>query len=442
VDDFRRGQNEIIFDTNRVTSTGNARDVYLRALSDLFPGVLTPDHPLVQQYIAAGLNDNSFFRSLSPDIKIPESYQFNVGFERELWKGFVFETNLTFNKTIRLWREINTNAPVVPTGYTDLADYLERGITTGNTRFEFAGVGAPPSRVVNGVTFYNLNDQGTSTASTSPYGRALAIANTLKPHPELGQTEQVGSIGNSFYRGLIVELRQRMRKLGYGFRSSIRAVYTLSKTEDDGIVNTSSAQIPGDFDAEWSRSLIDRRHRFALSGTMETPSWLGKLRFSPILRIASGAPFNISNGGETSDDRNLDDVNSDRPDFSGNLTDIVWRKDTDPLDLELVRQFTLAPIGRAGNLSRNAGRGPAQFLFDLSLSREFRFSERTRLRPQIEFDNIFNATVFSFGSEFINFLDISTVPTPAQVLALQEGFLVPSRALRPRQIRFGMRLDF
>ena len=120
----------------------------------------------------------------------------------------------------------------------------------------------------------------------------------------------------------------------------------------------------------------------------------------------------------------------------------MWRRSTDPLDLELVRQFSLAPIGRAGNLPRNAGQGPTQFLFDLSLSREFRFSERTRLRPQIEFDNIFNATVFSFGSEFINFLDINTVPTAAQILSLQEGFLVPSRAMRPRQIRLGLRFDF
>jgi hypothetical protein len=65
-----------------------------------------------------------------------------------------------------------------------------------------------------------------------------------------------------------------------------------------------------------------------------------------------------------------------------------------------------------------------------------------RLRPQIEFNNILNSTVYSFGSEFINFLDISTVPTPAQVAELQESFLVPTRSLRPRQIRLGLRFDF
>ncbi len=443
VDDYQRGQNEIVFDTNRVTTVGAARDVYLRALSDLFPGTLTADSPLVQQYVAAGLNNNAFFRSLDPTLKIPESYQANLGFEREIFKGYVFEANLTYNRTARLWREVNTNAPIIPAGFTDLADYLANGITTGSNRFEFAGIAAPDSRPgPAGSTIYNLNSQNPSTAAATPYGRALAIAATLRPTPSAGQTERVGSLGNSWYQGLILELRRRYTKLGNGFGASLRAVYTLSRLEDDGIVNTSSAQIAGDFTSERSRSLLDRRHRVALSGVFDTPYWIGKLRFSPILRMGSSAPFNISNGGETADDRNLDDVNSDRPDFVGLPSNIVWRNVTDPLNLDLVRAFTLAPIGRGGNLPRNAGRGPSQFIFDLNVSRPFNFGERFRLRPQIEFDNIFNATVFSFGAEFINFAAVSASPTPDQLEELREGFLVPSRSLRPRQIRLGMRFEF
>lgn len=442
VDDYRRGQSEIIFDTNRVSATGNARDVYLSQLSSLFPAVLTSDHPLVRQYVAAGFNNNSFFRSLSPDLKIPESYQFNVGFEREIANGYVIEANFTYNRTARLWREVNTNAPVIPAGYADLADYLARGITTGASRFEFAGVAAPDTRTADGVTYYNLNSQNTSTASSTPYGRALAIADSLRPFPTRGQTEQVGSMGNTWYRGLVLELRRRYATLGRGFGTSVRIAYTLSYLEDDGIVNTSSAQIPGDFASERSRSLLDRRHRFALSGVFDTPYWLGRLRFSPILRLGSSAPFNISNGGDAFHDRNLDDVNSDRPDFDGVLSNIVWRRVTDPVDLDLARAFTLAPIGRGGNLPRNAGRGPMQFVFDMNVSREFRFSERMRLRPQVEFSNVFNATVFSFGAEFINYESVSANPTPAQLEELRTGFLVPTRAYRPRQIRLGIRFDF
>jgi hypothetical protein len=59
------------------------------------------------------------FRDLDPTLKIPESYQFNVGFEREIFKGIVFETNFTLNKTVRLWREYNANAPILPAGTPD-----------------------------------------------------------------------------------------------------------------------------------------------------------------------------------------------------------------------------------------------------------------------------------------------------------------------------------
>lgn len=438
VDDFQRGQNEIIFDTNRVTTTGAARDAYLLQLSNSFPQVLTPDSPLVQQYIAAGLNNNAFFRSLDPTIKIPESYQINLGFEREIGKDYVFEANFTYNRTARLWRERNTNAPVIPVGFTDLADYLANGITTGTTRFEFAGINAPDSRTNAGVTYYNLNSQNTSTAAATPYGRALAVANTLRPQPTLGQTEQVGSLGNSWYRGLVMELRRRYRKLGYGFGLSMRGVYTLSYLEDDGIVNTSSAQTQGNFALERSRSLLDRRHRFAFSGSIDTPKWFGGLRFSPIFRFGSSAPFNLSNGGDEADDRNLDDVNTDRPDYTGNLKDITWRRITDPTNNTVIDNLFLSPIGRSGNLPRNSGKGPRQYIFDLNVSRQFSFGERIRIRPQVEFNNIFNMTVYSFGSEFIDASIIAGTPTQTDLA----NFLVPTRALRPRQIRFGLRIDF
>jgi hypothetical protein len=438
VDDYQRGQNEVIFDTNRVSSTGGQRDVYLQQLSDNFPNVLTADSPLVQQYIADGFNNNAFFRSLEPNLKIPESYQANLGFEREIGRGMVFEANFTYNRTARLWRERNTNAPIVPEGFTDLADYLANGITTGNIRFEFAGLNAPDNRVDSGVTFYNLDSQNTSTAASTPYGRALVVADSLRPDPNLGQTEQVGSMGNSWYRGLVLELRRRYRQVGKGFGLSTRIAYTLSYLEDDGIVNTSSAQTQGDFTSERSRSLLDRRHRLAVSGLFDTPNWFGKLRFSPIFRFGSSAPFNLSNGGATADDRNLDDVNTDRPNYSGNLDDLVWRRLSSPVNDTAINNITLAPIGRAGNLPRNAGTGPRQYIFDLNVSRQFSFGERFRIRPQVEFNNILNMTVFSFGSEFIDASIIAGTPTPEE----RDAFLAATRSYRPRQIRFGIRFDF
>jgi hypothetical protein len=254
------------------------------------------------------------------------------------------------------------------------------------------------------VSVMNLN----SPSSTTTLEAALAAINNLRPDPARGELEQLISAGNSFYRGLALELRKRFDS-GFTFRAG----YTLSSLIDDGVVNTSDALVPGDFRAERARSLLDRRHRFTFSGTFNLPRLL---QLSPILRLASGAPLNISLGGT---DRNLDDVSNDRPNYSGDLRLLRWRAPGDPIDPVVVQSFSVPQIGQVGNLPRNAGRGPGLFVFDLNITRKI-----GPLRLSVEFDNVLNKTVFSFGSEFIN------------------SNFVATRTMRPRQIRIGLRIDF
>jgi hypothetical protein len=471
IDDFTLGVNQIFFDTNDIPA-GATRDAVIAQIR--FPQPVTADAPFVRQY---GVTNTNFSRRLDPNLRIPQSYQTNIGFEREIAKGLVFEINYTWNRTSHLWREFNANAPRVPAGFNDFASYLlsqtfnnaavngvrpfynangARDFIRFVTSFTPPPVGDParctgtiaPTNseqggcmVINGVptTIINLNSL-TATNLSPPITVALAAVRQFRPDPTRTQIEQLASIGDSFYHGLIFELRSRNRTFNNGFAASFRATYTLSSLRDDGVVNTSSAQIVGDFNSETSRSLLDRRHRFALSGAFETPRWLGKVKFSPIIRFASAAPFNTSADGV---DRNLDDVSNDRPNFNGNLDALRSRNPGDPIDESLVNAFSLATIGRAGgNLPRNAGLGPIQFLFDLSVTREFRIGERMKIRPVIEFGNILNTTVFSFGSEFIDFDALSPTATPAQRQAFLDSFLVPTRTARQRQIRVGLRFDF
>jgi outer membrane receptor protein involved in Fe transport len=381
-------------------------------------------------------------RRIDPTLKVPESYQFNVGFEREIANRFVFETNYTYNKTVRLFREFNANPYNLPTGFRDYNDYLVNGFSSPTLRF----VNGDPTDLVGTstagtVTTVNLAARNPSTATGTPIARARAVLETLGRRLGPGfptQIDQVASTGSSVYNGLTVELRRRLSKIGNGFSASFRAVYTLSKLEDDGIVNTSNPQDIFNFRGDFTRSVQDRRHRFAFSGTFETPNWLGGLDFSPLLRLGSSAPFNISSGTGTANDRNLDEVSTDRPNFSGNLDDLRFRERGTTFPQDIFNQFTFAPIGSSGNLPRNAGTGPGLFLFDLNVSRTFHFTERLRLRPNIEIGNVFNTTVFTFGSEFINFNPTNT----EQRLSFEENFLVPQRTSRPRTIRLGIRLDF
>lgn len=478
--DFIQNVNGIIsFDTNSIpTSTNDTlRSSFLTALSARFPNSFASESDL-RAFIVSSCativtnfpcNQNTGFitfqgtgvntlRSVDPDLKIPESYQFNLGFEREIFKGWVFEANYTWNKTVRLWRDRNINVPVLPVGYSDWTAYLLANPflftnANGNIRtYRFYlgdATSQAPSTTQGGTTscsttatvtcWVNLNS--TSTTTTTPnsvptgqtgnavggaIGIALAAIAQFRPDPNFEEKSRIGSNGKAFYQGLILEMRSRYRKWGNGFGGSFRFNYTLSSTKDDGLNNTANAQVNGDFEDEYTRTVQDRRHRINFSGSFDTPFWLGKLRFSPLFRAGSSAPFNLGIGGS---DRNLDDLGTDRPNFSGNLSDIRWRIFDSTFPQALFDQFSLAPIGsRGGNLPRNAGTGPAFFTFDLNITREFKFTERMKLRPSIEIDNVFNATVFNFGAAFIDYTSTN--------------FLVPTRTFRQRQIRLGIRFDF
>jgi hypothetical protein len=475
VDDFTAGAQELRFDTrNRFPS-----DVTFNLIRDFFsarfPNPVTLDTliPINATGATRSVRDLSrpgAFRELDPNIKIPESYQFNIGFEREIFKGITFETNFTLNKTIHLWREYNANAPALPSGTPDrdgngkvtFTDYL-LGINSGISRFVLgsqtddvgltsltggACTGGTQTCIVNLNSSQNRSDCDSAldpinSPTLSPICRALAAVQLLRPaefqsRGIFSQYERVASIGNSSYKGVTFELRNRFRQFGGGFGGAMRLVYTLSSLKDDGIVNTSSAQIVGDFRSEYSRSLLDRRHRIAFSGTFDTPYWLGKLRLSPLFRFGSSAPFNLSVGGN---DRNLDDVGNDRPNFSGDLDGITWRQFGTAFSPAVAAQFSQPTIGSPGNLPRNAGNGPRQYIFDLNVSRQFNIGERFRIRPSAEFGNILNMTVFSFGSNFINFDGLNSTNAITRRNA-EDVFLAPTRTLRPRQVRFGLRVEF
>src|SRR5215212_5260537 len=438
IDDFTLGKQQLFFDTNLLRDpltgklmTADQRRAFIAA-NLRFPETLSASSSLVREL---GVLNTNFSRRLDSALRIPESYQLNAGVERDLGRGYSVEANFTFTRGIHLWREFNANAPLLPAGYKNFSEFLAsrdfanffNPTTSARPLFNAAtagelvrfGYGSTTSNTVNRIVEFgvpvsvmNLN----SPTSTTMIDVALATLNNLRPDPARGELEQLISAGNSFYRGMTIELRKRF---GSGF--AFRAGYTLSRLIDDGVVNTSDALVPGDFRAERARSLLDRRHRFVFSGTFNLPRVLGALQLSPVWRVASGAPFNISLGGI---DRNLDDVSNDRPNYSGDVRLLRWRAPGEPIDASVVQSFSVPQIGQVGNLPRNAGHGPGLFVFDLNVTREIR-----RLRLSVELDNVLNKTVFSFGSEFIN-------------LNSSDSFLLATRTMRPRQIRVGLKIDF
>ncbi len=431
LDDFLLTSNALEIDTDNEAAE--------RLLTELrFPATLTANDPRVAEL---GARESGFLRRLGKGFRIPESYQASLGFEREITRGLKLEVNYVFNRGLHLWREINANAPRLPAGFSDFTEYLlsrdfdnsrnpatgQRPITaTGNADVARFSLSQTPSQVITEggrrIVIIGLNNPSTSNASIGRAG-ALAAIRDLRPDPSVTQIEELQSRGNSYYHGVSFEAQGRFARLGF-----FRASYTLSKLIDDGVVNTSSPLVVGDFRRERAPSLQDARHRVAISGNYLFPAWFGRLNLSGVFNYSSSRPFSI---GVRGNDRNLDDVNNDRPNFTGDLDKIFWRRPGAPLDPTLATGFSLPTIGTAGNLPRNAGRGPGAYTLNLRLAREFKFTESRKAEIQIEAFNPFNATVFSFGSEFIDFA--------ASGLG---DFLIPRRTVKPRTMRVGLKFDF
>lgn len=429
LDDYVLTSNKLLVDTDNAAAAS-----LLTSLQ--FPKALSATDRRVTQL---GVNEASFVRRLERGFRIPESYQASLGIEREVTKHFSVEANYIFSRGLHLWRESNANAPRLPSGFSNFTAYLtsrdfdnainpatqQRPITSsGNAdiaRFDLSQTSSRTVRENNKtVVIMGLNNQSVSS-STTVFRAALAAVRPLRPNPNFTQVEELQARGNSYYHGVNLKVSSRLAARAY-----VHATYTLSKLIDDGVVNTSSPLVVGDFARERALSLLDARHRLAVSGSYQLP--VTKIQLAGIVTMSSSRPFTLGIGGN---DRNLDDVGTDRPNFTGDLQKIGWRRLSETLDQNLVAAFSLPTTGSVGNLPRNAGHGPGQHTINLRASRLFDLGERRKLTPQVEVFNPFNATVFNFGAEFVDFSPTSL-----------GNFLVPSRTLKARTMRLGVRFDF
>jgi hypothetical protein len=228
------------------------------------------------------------------------------------------------------------------------------------------------------------------------FSASAGVPNLGRPDPNWGNISRYESSGDSYYNGLVVSLNKQA--LGW---ASVRVTYTLSKaTDDTGNFFFSTPQDNFNVRDDLGLSDNDQRHRFVLSGTLETPKGddrptrlLRDFQLSYIFTYASRLPFNILAGN----DRNFDTNNNDRP------------------------------VG----VPRNTGLGFDFASLDLRLSRRFRFSERVGLEVLAEAFNVLNRANLAIPNN-----TFGTGATPLRT------FTQPTAAADPRQIQFGLRLNF
>ncbi|HEV2802503.1 MAG TPA: TonB-dependent receptor [Pyrinomonadaceae bacterium] len=242
----------------------------------------------------------------------------------------------------------------------------------------------------------NVNVPTLSAAEAAARG----VANLGRPDSRFANVSRFESSGESTYDALTVSLNRRPAR-----GMSLRLSYTLSKAIDtSGNFFFSTPQNNFNLRDERGLSDNDQRHRLTFSGSLEAPPADGQdaslwrratrgFQLSYIFTYASPLPFNI----QTGTDRN---------------------NDTNPND---------RPLG----VGRNTGRGFDFASLDLRLSRRFRLTERVRLEALAEGFNVFNRANLQLPNNVFG-----TGQTP------NANFRTPTAAADPRQLQFGLRLDF
>ncbi|HVE60113.1 MAG TPA: TonB-dependent receptor [Pyrinomonadaceae bacterium] len=302
-------------------------------------------------------------QGIPTDSQTPEVYQYNLTFEREIVKDLAFEIGYVGSQGRHLGMRYNLN-PALPTG----------------------AVTSQVLRLPNGTNY---------TLYTPVTRRPFAATN-----PTLGDiTYQIQGV-NSNYNALQASIRRRSKN-----GLTLLASYTFGKAMDQNSNTNNSTtgsqrnpQDTQDFRNEWALADYHRTHQFSASFNYDLPFGRGNRFFgrakgvtqvlfggwqiNGIATILSGRPF-------TPVFSTVDTANG-RPDLVSDPYENV------PEGLLFNPYAFRRPVTTPGdpNLYGSAGRniliGPSFKNFDISLFKNIRVTENSKLQLRWEVFNVFN----------------------------------------------------
>jgi Carboxypeptidase regulatory-like domain len=280
--------------------------------------------------------------------------------------------------------------------------------------------------------------QGTTDPNQAIWAPGASSGNAAgrRPNPRIGNVLEISSRFSSNYNGLQTTLTQRLSR-GLSFQ----AAYTWSKATDNTSLPTGFFNVPGqpsrpqnskDLRAEIGRSAFDIRHRFVASYVYELPFFkndkgvasyvLGGWQLNGIATIQSGYPFSVIDTGDPNRDTVAD---NDRTNVTGDPNLPGGQRTT-------ARWFNTGAFTRFvppvfGNAPRNIVEADGIVNFDMSLHKDFKFSEHRRIEFRWEVFNLFNHP--NFG-------------TPVNDLNASSFGRVLKTSTPERQMQFGLKFLF
>jgi hypothetical protein len=313
--------------------------------------------------------------AIDPNLGISYSMNFSLGVQRELPRGFFVEATYVGNQGRHLIRQPDLNA----------------------------------------VPFAAL------AANAALPSASRASVNALRPYKGFTAINFRLSDANSNYNAMQLYAAKRKGDL------ELTASYTWSHALTDTSGNGDGLDVgedPFNRHYNYGPASFDRRQIFVATYDYHLPflrnmkglggALLSGWEASGITRFQSGAPLTVT--GNTS-------IGTRRADYLGGP---VLLSNPGPDGWINPAAFATAPDGRRGTAGAGSVIGPNLQTWDFSLRKQFRITERFRLRFQADMFNAFNRA---------NFRGPSTVVTNG-------GFGTIGSTGPPRNIQFGLKLDF
>jgi hypothetical protein len=359
---------------------------------------------------------------------------------------FTAPANPFDNAVIRLWN------PDIKPALAQQWNFSVEHQFPRDTVFTLGYVGQHGTHLMVPMPYFQRQLLGTTT---DPVTHAIVPVTAPSPflsgNPELTGISQISgteSNGNMVYHALQANLRKRFSQ---GLQYQVSYTYSKCMTNSSGYYGSWGGQVTPtnaywqnlyDMKAEWAACYYDVTHMLSSYVVYELPlgrkkkfgsNWnavtngvLGNWQVSGILQIRGGFPSTAWGGdasGTNSRGMRADCIGpmsypkGPVPESNGGGAGIQW---VDP------GSFTNSAVGAFGSCSNSVFRGPGLRTFDLSLQKEFPFTETKRLE---------------FRAEFINFTNTPILNAPGNTW-IGSGFGAITSSQGARNIQFGLKLYY
>jgi len=272
------------------------------------------------------------------------------------------------------------------------------------------------------------------------------------PNPDFGLVEIMSNGADSSYNALQVQYRHRLKR---GLQALVS--YTWSHSIDDASSDANYVNTPPGASVVSDRgsSDYDIRHTISAAVSYDIPSpgsgmlkhIFGSWSTDTIVYARTAPPVNVVTGQNPFPGTFLSGANSvQRPNVVPGVPFYLYGGQYPGGKIINKAAFT-TPVGSAqGNLGRNALRGFGATQWDITLRRQFRFTEKLSLQFRSDFFNMLNHP--NFGSP-INYMTSPQFGQSTQTLnnflgaGGQGGGLNPLYQIGgPRSIQLAMKLQF